>query len=98
MASRKLNLLLISLPNDGLDLVCSEIRSEFGVEVDAFEIDMTKVDAFEQIHHWVGRRFVFMLVNNAGIGGSKSFDSVDSSYLSRMIQINIRSVSRNNFV
>jgi len=93
LASRKLNLLLISLPNDGLDLVSSEIRSEFGVDVDVFEIDMTRVNAFEQIRDWVGSRSVFMLVNNAGIGGSKSFDSVDSSYLNRMIQINIRSVS-----
>lgn len=93
LALRKVNLLLISLPNEGLEQVSSEIRKEFGIAVDGFEIDMTRADAFDQIHSWIGKRSVSILINNAGIGGSKSFDSVDSTYLNRMIQINIQSVS-----
>ncbi|WP_163709174.1 SDR family NAD(P)-dependent oxidoreductase [Mangrovibacterium lignilyticum] len=93
LAARKMNLLLVALPQEGLTDLCVEIRNEFRIEADCLEVDLTQADSIAIIDQWVGDRPVSILINNAGVGGSKSFESVDSNYLNTIIELNIRTVS-----
>lgn len=93
LAARNIPLLLISLGNEGLPQVCHEIREQYQVKTDYLEVNLTNDNAPKQIFHWIGNRGVRILVNNAGIGGSMTFESAGTEYLERIIQVNIRTLS-----
>lgn len=91
LASRSCNLLLVSLKNEGLEALSAQIRREFGVDVQYFEADFCEQNAVYDIARWARKKFpVFMLVNNAGIGGTKAFEKASPEYMDRIIQVNVR--------
>ncbi len=91
LASRSCNLLLVSLKNEGLEALSAQIRREFGVDVQYFEADFCEQNAVYDIASWAREKFpVFMLVNNAGIGGTKAFEKASPEYMDRIIQVNVR--------
>lgn len=94
LASRSCNLLLVSLKNEGLSALCTQIRQDYGVEAHYFETDLCDPKAVYDIAAWATQRFpVFMLVNNAGLGGTKPFDQASPEYVDRIIQVNVRATS-----
>lgn len=94
LAKRSINLLLVSLPNEGLADLSMEIKSKYSVQVKYFETDLTQEKSVYEIAEWALSNYrVFMLINNAGIGGSQSFEMASVESLESMIQINIRAVT-----
>ncbi|MFB6341613.1 SDR family NAD(P)-dependent oxidoreductase [Saccharicrinis sp. FJH62] len=93
LASRKHNLLLLSLKNEGLEMLCQQIRNLHQVEVNFLEVDFMKSGTIDLIKEWTKQFNVNILVNNAGLGGTKKFHTSKISYIERIIQINIRTVA-----
>jgi len=93
LAARKINLLLVSLKGEGLDDLCREIRDEYGVDAQYYETDFYKYDSVYEVANWASEYNPCILINNAGIGGTKAFESVTPEYIDAIIQVNIRATS-----
>lgn len=93
LAHRRMHLILLALPNEGLKALAEELRG-FQIEVHCMEIDLTTHDNVRKMTSWVNEHFsISMLINNAGMGGTKRFMDADTNYLNSIIQLNVMSTS-----
>jgi hypothetical protein len=90
-ARRGLNLLLIALPETGLQDVADELIRLYDVESEYWEFDLSDRTAIAEFVEYVGasRRTVELLINNAGIGGTAPFAEQDPGRLASMIDLNV---------
>jgi short-subunit dehydrogenase len=85
-----INTILVDLPEKGLFSHCCHLRDQFDVDSVCFEFDLREKAKIIEFARIVNSRYpVFMLINNAGIGGSKRFEKVDVEYIYSMIQLNV---------
>jgi len=90
LAKRKINCILIGLPFEGLEALSKTLTKEYGIICHFYEIDLTVNESVMEFTKWVNENHnVYMLINNAGVGGTNHFTSVSSDYLVNMIQLNI---------
>ena len=93
LARRQFNLLLVSLPNESLPELAEELIA-LGSEVHYYETDLTNHHNVMDMTHWVNSQFeVSVLINNAGIGGTRRFMDAEPDYLNNIIQLNVMSTS-----
>ncbi len=89
LARKKINLILVSLKEEGLPELSDELVKQ-DIDVRFYETDLVIPENMIRMTEWVNQHFsVFMLINNAGIGGSRRFAEVDFNYLNRIIQLNV---------
>ena len=89
LAKRGINTILVSLPGEGLINVAFQSR-DLGVESYIRETDITKKENIIELCDWINDNHeVFMLINNAGTGGTCRFAEAAPEYLDRIIQLNI---------
>lgn len=94
LAKRGNNLVLISLPGQNLQILGEEIRLKSGVEVVCFERDFSKTEQVLEVASFINKQFdVNLLINNAGVGGTKVFTHADTEYILRIIQVNVMATS-----
>lgn len=93
LAKRNFNLLLVSLDNENLDAVAYYLNRKYLIDVKFMEADLTKNDTVFQIANWANNYQVSVLINNAGIGGTRAFEEASPEYIDNIIQINIRATS-----
>ena len=92
-ARRRMNLLLVSLPNEDLGGLCEELMANYQIRVFYRETDLTERSAVEDLSEWVLQNFtVNMIINNAGVGGSRIFVDSSIDYLDNIIQLNVSSM------
>jgi len=90
LAKRHLNLILVGLPHQGFSELCSELKSKFNIDVIYYETDLTQIDNVIQLANWINEKYpVSILINNAGIGGTKKFDEASAAYIESIIQLNV---------
>ena len=93
-ARRKMNLILVSLPGENLPELCLWLSTKYKVSVFYYEADLSDRSEVEKLAAWVTSSFsVNMLINNAGIGGTRAFDTTPADYIDRLIQLNVRATS-----
>jgi len=93
LASRGINVLLVALKGEDLPELCDYIKNKYRVEADYLEINLRDDLAVHRIADWVKQTDIHILINNAGVGGSKHFELAGFDYLDTMISINIRALS-----
>ncbi len=94
LAKRNINLLMVALPDDGLPELCKFIRVRYKVECAFHETDLTRQHSISEMVNWALSNFrINILINNAGMGGSKEFESAGAEYLDNMISLNIRALT-----
>ncbi len=82
--------ILIDLPNKHINKICERIESEYNTKSIFYETDLTKIENIVNITSDINEKFnVSILINNAGVGGTKSFDNADVNYLNTIIQLNV---------
>lgn len=93
-AGRKMNLLLVSLPEPELETTAENIMEKFGVIVHTFRIDLTEKDAPEKVYNWCKENhyLINILVNNAGRAGTAIFEESSFDYNDIRIQLNMRAL------
>lgn len=90
LAQRGINCILVGLPHQNLAKLAENLAKDYAITCPIYETDLTvKANIFE-LTEWVNKNFsLFMLINNAGIGGSNKFEDANVSDLDNMIQLNI---------
>ncbi|MBN1137219.1 MAG: SDR family NAD(P)-dependent oxidoreductase, partial [Anaerolineae bacterium] len=75
-ASRGMDLLLVALPDSGLEQVVSELRERYGVRSEWVAMDLTTLDGPERLSQWVMDLNcpLTMLINNAGVSYNSRFE------------------------
>lgn len=93
LAKRKHNLILVSLPGEGLYEFGQLIKMQMDVDVKCYECDLTCENETEYLVEWINSRFeVNILINNAGIGCTQEFLNLSHSETDRMLLLNIRTL------
>ncbi len=92
--SKKMNLLLVSLPDENLNKVAREIHETYNVKTDFLETDLAQTDGPEKVYNWVKEQKydVNILVNNAGVAGTAVFENSGPDYSDVRIMVNIRAL------
>jgi uncharacterized protein len=95
-ASRGMDLILVSLPGDGLVEAAGAIEREHGVRVERLEIDLTEQDAPSRVLAAIHRLKlpVDALVNNAGIGKLGFFSDIGIRLHEAAIGVNVSALVR----
>ncbi len=93
LAERGYSLLLVSLPGEGLQALCTEISEQYGVAAIAFELNITNSTELTDLLHTINTNYnVEVLVNNAGIGVSGEFEGTDSEKIVGLLRLNIEAL------
>lgn len=84
------NLIMISLPYENLTNISKSLSSRFGIRTFHYETDLAIKENVMAVSDWINRNFnIQMLINNVGIGGTKRFDEASSTYIEKIIQLNV---------
>jgi uncharacterized protein len=95
MASRGHNLILNSLPGEGLENLCSELVNRYKILVRYFEIDLTKKEGPGSLFRSVESNGldVNILINNAGTGIEGPIECYTLEEIDTIIFLNIRALT-----
>ncbi len=89
LSRRGFNTVLIS-SNERIAEVCAELKSKYGVDSQYVVSDLTKEAEVLAAADAINERYsVFMLVNNAGLGGTQRFDEVSVERLHLILGLNV---------
>lgn len=90
LARRNIPTILVGT-NERVRLVCDEIVTMYHVPSECYITNLTKRENILAMAEAVNCQFeVFMLVNNAGVGGTRRFEDADTAYLENIIDLNVR--------
>jgi len=94
LAAKKYNLILVARSVGKLKEMQKELASEFGIEVQYFEKDLSKPELAKELFDDVkAQKFVVShLVNNAGFGGYGNFLETSLEHELDMINLNVSSL------
>ncbi|TVQ14368.1 MAG: SDR family NAD(P)-dependent oxidoreductase [Bacteroidetes bacterium] len=94
LAKRKFNVVLVSLPGQNLSQLSDWISREFKVQSFYYETDFSVDSNIRALANWLNENFnVSILINNAGIGGTKQFEEAHIDYIDTIIQVNIKATA-----
>ena len=90
-AARKLNLVLVALPHSNLQQVARFIQERYGVTVITVEKDLSEEASCYALQKELKEQNICIqvLINNAGLGGTYSFDQRPADYYSYVIKLNV---------
>ena len=90
-AKRGRDLVLVALPESGLDNLAAFIRKNFPVSVLVFEMDLSDPASCQMLFSEINNQKVClqMLINNAGIGSTISFSESSIEFYERQIKLNV---------
>jgi len=96
LAAREHNLILSSLPGQGLPDLCHEIESAGKIRAFPFECDLTSENGPENLFDFVQnkRLKVNILVNNAGIGYEGPVEGYTRNQIDHMVLLNVRAMTQ----
>ncbi len=94
-ASKKMNLLLVSLAGIELETTASEIRAAYNIECYTLGIDLSKPESFCNVYKWVKENnfSINILINNVGIGSKGNFEHTETAFNEKQLQLNIHAVT-----
>lgn len=94
LAKQKINLILISLPHQNLKELSRELEKLYEVKVQYYETDLSVNDNVMKLTEWLNQSFaIHILINNAGLGGTKKFTEASSDYINTILQVNVAATS-----
>lgn len=91
-ASLGTNLILTALPGEGIETLGKQFSKNYNVCVRTFEADFTEFGAIEQFSQDITGFEVNILINNAGVGGTKSFLDATPEYIDQIVLLNMRAL------
>lgn len=92
-AKRNQNLILLALPGEYISQFASYLTEHYNIKAFGFEADLTRDDEIYKLVDLINKNYdINILINNAGIGGSRSFQEVSTDYLNNILLLNIRAL------
>ena len=93
LARRGIATLLVS-SNQGISTLCERIKQTYQVDSEYIVADLTRKEEVLAAAAEINAKYeVFLLVNNAGLGGSKAFENTEVEYINTIIQLNVTATS-----
>lgn len=90
-AARGYNLILVSLPKTGTTQLAQSIEEDYKVRTKVFEFDLTVEENIYELVNYVEKTSALnLLINNAGCGGTGSFETSSLEYIDLVLKLNIR--------
>lgn len=91
LASRQVDLVLVSLPSSGLPELANYIRKNFDVQVTLFEADLTLAESCTALFTMLKNEQLtaHILVNNAGLGNWSWFGDQNPGFYKKQIELNV---------
>lgn len=90
LAKQGHNLLLISLPNENLSTLCYELELQYNIKAICYETDLSIKENVWRLTDWINKKYsINILINNAGVGGTKKIEEVSTDYVERIIRVNV---------
>lgn len=91
LASRQIDLVLVSLPSSGLPELADYIRKNLGVKVTIFEADLTSEESGAALFDMLKNDEinVNILINNAGLGNWAWFGDMNTGFYKKQIELNV---------
>src|SRR6186713_258117 len=90
-ASRKMNLILVALPESNLNFLANDLKSKYQVDVVAVETDLSVeencISLFNQVEEL--NLAVNMLINNVGLGSTMFFKEGNLSFYQKQMKLNV---------
>lgn len=94
LASRKINVVLVSLPGQHLKELSQQLEETYQIKAHYYEVDLSVNENVMKLTEWLNRSFeIHILINNAGLGGTKKFVDASSSYINTILQVNVAATS-----
>ena len=94
LAKRGINIILVSLPGENLPELSKETAHRHSVETAYYECDLAIGKNVLELADWINKNFeVFLLINNAGTGGTRQFLDASAEYINTIIQLNVAATS-----
>jgi len=94
LAAQKFNLILVSLPEQNLSRKSMDLANNYQVDVRYYETDLTIRENVMTLCDWLNSHFnVFVLINNAGLGGTCRFTEASARYIDNILQLNVVATS-----
>lgn len=94
LAKQKINLILVSLPHQNLKELSRELEKLYEVKVQYYETDLSVNENVMKLTEWLNQSFaIHILINNAGLGGTKKFTEASSDYINTILQVNVAATS-----
>jgi len=86
LAKKQINVILVSLPGQCLE--------NYKIKAHYYEVDLSVNDNVLQLTKWINQSFnIHILINNAGLGGTKKFTEATSDYINTILQVNVAATS-----
>ncbi|MEP6467273.1 MAG: SDR family NAD(P)-dependent oxidoreductase [Parafilimonas sp.] len=94
-AARKMNLLLVALPDDELENTVNDIKLKYQSECHGLGIDLTHPEAICSVYNWVKENSynINILINNVGMGSKGSFEHAQVCFYQKQLQLNIHAAT-----
>lgn len=93
LARRGIPTVLVS-SNRSISELCEQLRQIYRVDCEYVVADLTRKEEVLSAADTINANYeVFLLVNNAGLGGSQAFEKTDTEYIDRIIQLNVTATS-----
>lgn len=90
LSARGVNTLLVGTKAT-VEQVCEEIKARYHTQSYAYMADLSRREEVLALAEKINREYpVSILVNNAGVGGTRSFADAPTDYLENIIDLNVR--------
>jgi short-subunit dehydrogenase len=94
LGSRGINTILVSLPGEDIHLLNEEIISTYKTSSVFFEVDLSDYDNVISFTKTINDTYsIFLLINNAGIGGTMKFGDASVNLVNKIVQLNVMAVA-----
>jgi len=94
LASKNINVILVSLPGQQLKELSRRLEETYKIKAHYYEVDLSVNENVMKLTEWVNESFdIHILINNAGLGGTKKFVDASPSYINTILQVNVAATS-----
>ncbi|TMU50695.1 SDR family NAD(P)-dependent oxidoreductase [Flagellimonas algicola] len=94
LALKGIHLILVSLPEQNVKRLAQELGKTYHISTQYYETDFKSDQNIKTLCNWLNGNFsIFILINNAGTGGTRKFSDVPTSYINTIIQVNVKATS-----
>ncbi|TYA78721.1 SDR family NAD(P)-dependent oxidoreductase [Seonamhaeicola marinus] len=94
LAKQGINIILVSLPGQNLIHLANQLSHQYKIKTECYETNFQSDSNVEKLCMWLNKNFsIFILINNAGTGGTRKFSEVSTNYIDTIIQVNVKATS-----
>ncbi|OCA77489.1 short-chain dehydrogenase [Chryseobacterium artocarpi] len=94
LARKNINVIVVSLPDQNLKELSCELEENYHIKSHHYEVDLSVHGNVMKLTEWLNANFnIHILINNAGLGGTKKFTEATSDYINTILQVNVTATS-----